>query len=306
MTAHHRMSPAEWGALILLSLLWGGSFFFAKVAVSTLPPLTVVLTRVGLAALALGLLLRLRGVALPRGAVIWGAFFGMGLLNNLIPFTLLFWGQTVIASGLAAILNATTPVFTLLVAHALTRDERLSAHRVAGVALGLVGVGLLVGMEALTGSGGQLPAILACLGAALSYGFAGVFGRRFRRMGIEPTVGAFGQVTASTAMMLPLVLAIDRPWQLEVPGPAVWGALIGLALLSTAMAYVLFFRLLATAGATNTVLVTLLVPVSAVLLGEVVLGESVAPPQLGGMALIGAGLLVMDGRVLGRRRPDSR
>lgn len=303
MDAHHRMSPTEWSQLALLSLLWGGSFFFAKIAVAALPPLTVVLVRVALAATALGLVLRLRGTPLPRSAALWRAFAGMGVLNNLVPFALIFWGETVLSSGLASILNATTPVFSLLVAHVLTSDEGLSAAKVAGIAVGLAGVVVLVGADVLAGVSGAVLPILACLGAALSYGLANAFGRRFRRMGVEPVVGAFGQVTATTAMMVPIALLADAPWRLPVPGPAVWAALAGLALLSTALAYIIFFRLLASAGATNTSLVTLLIPVSAVLLGILFLGERLTAAQAGGMALIGLGLVAIDGRAGAWLRP---
>ncbi len=296
MPAQHRMSATEWSLLALLSLLWGGSFFFAKIAVGALPPLTVVLVRVGLAAGALGLVLRLSGTPFPRTATLWWAFAGMGVLNNLVPFALIFWGETVLSGGLASILNATTPVFSVLVAHALTSDDRLTAGKIVGIAVGLAGVVVLVGAEVITGASGAVLPILACLGAALSYGFANVFGRRFKRMGIEPTVGAFGQVTATTAMMLPIAFVADTPWRLAFPGAAVLAALAGLALLSTALAYIIFFRLLATAGATNTSLVTLLVPVSAVLLGIAFLGERLSASQAIGMALIGLGLVAIDGR----------
>ena len=296
MPAQHRMSATEWSLLALLSLLWGGSFFFAKIAVGALPPLTVVLIRVGLAAVALGLVLRLSGTSFPRTATLWWAFAGMGVLNNLVPFALIFWGETVLSGGLASILNATTPVFSVLVAHALTSDDRLTAGKIVGIAVGLAGVVVLVGAEVITGASGAVLPILACLGAALSYGLANVFGRRFKRMGVEPTVGAFGQVTATTAMMLPIALVADTPWRLAFPGLAVVAALAGLALLSTALAYIIFFRLLATAGATNTSLVTLLVPVSAVLLGIAFLGERLSASQAIGMALIGLGLVAIDGR----------
>ena len=303
MPPQHRMSPTEWTLLALLSLLWGGSFFFSKIAVEALPPLTVVLARVGLAAIALGLFLRATGRPIPRGRALWLSFAGMGLLNNLIPFALIFWGQTIISSGLASILNATTPVFSLLVAHALTADEKLAANKLAGVALGIIGIVVLMGAQAVAGAAGSVLAILACLGAALSYGFASVFGRRFRRMGVEPALGAFGQITATTVMMVPIALIADMPWRLAAPSLSVWAALLGLALLSTALAYIIFFRLLATAGATNTSLVTLLIPVSAVLLGSLFLGEALSVSQAAGMALIGLGLLAIDGRLwpFGRR-----
>jgi drug/metabolite transporter (DMT)-like permease len=292
------MKLSEWCLLGFLSLLWGGSFFFSKVALSELPPLTVVLARVGIASGALWVYLRWRGIGIPIAAGAWGAFFGMGLLNSLIPFTLIFWGLGFIDSGFASILIATTPVFSIVVGSLLGRDERVSVSQAAGVVLGIAGVAVLLGGQAVSGAGDALWGILACLGAALSYGFANVFGRRFKQMGIEPAVGAFGQIAATSVMALPLALLIDQPWHLPAPGAVVWGALIGLALLSTAVGYVVFFRLIATAGATNTSLVTLLVPVSAVLLGAVFLGEQVSAPQLGGMALIAVGLVVLDGRIL--------
>ncbi|MDB5511361.1 MAG: eamA-like transporter family protein [Enterovirga sp.] len=302
MPPNHRMAATEWALLALLSLLWGGSFFFAKVAVATLPPLTVVLARVGLAALALALYLRWRGTPWPRDRAVWRAFVGMGLLNNLIPFALMFWGQTVLSSALASVLNATTPVFSLLVAHVLTADEKLAVHKVVGIALGVAGVAVLVGVEAVSQADPAILPILACLGAALSYGFASVFGRRFKRLGIDPVVGAFGQTAATSLMTVPLVLAVAAPWHSAWPDAPTWAALVGLALLSTALAYVLFFQLLATVGAINTSLVTLLIPVSAILLGSVFLGERLTGPQIGGMLLIGAGLLAIDGRILARHR----
>ncbi|WP_137127615.1 DMT family transporter [Roseomonas sp. HF4] len=294
--------PGDWGLLCLLSLLWGGSFFFAKVALSEVPPLTIVLARVAIAASALWLYLRLRGTPIPSTAATWWAFCGMGFLNNLLPFTLIFWGQTFIESGLASIINATTPLFSILVAHFLAADERLSLYKLTGIALGIAGVVVLLGAQTSSAADGAVWGVLACLGAALSYGFANTFGRRFKRMGIAPAVGAFGQITATACMALPLVLIVDRPWQHGMPGLATWGALIGLALLSTALAYIIFFRLIATAGATNTSLVTLLIPISAVLLGAAFLGERLSALQLGGMALIGLGLVVLDGRLLPRSR----
>ncbi|WBV43466.1 DMT family transporter [Pseudoroseomonas cervicalis] len=301
MSPSRPLLPLEWALLGLLSLLWGGSFFFSKVALSELPPLTVVLARVGIATAALWLYLRLRGLRVPAAPRLWRAFLGMGLLNSLIPFSLIFWGQTVIGSGLASILNATTPVFSILVAHFVAREEGLRPNRLAGIALGLAGVAVLLGGPAGGGAEAPLWGVLACLGAALSYGLANSYGRRFQRMGIDPAVSAFGQIAGTTAMALPLVLALDQPWRLAVPGLAVWGALAGLALLSTALAYIIFFRLLATAGATNTALVTLLIPASAILLGVFLLGERLSAAQLGGMGLIGLGLLALDGRVFGGR-----
>lgn len=296
------MGARDWAMLLTLSLVWGGSFFFVGVVVKELPPLTVVALRVGLAALALHLVLRILGMRFPTEPRVWAAFLGMGLLNNAIPFTLIAWGQTHIASGLASILNATTPLFTVLVAHGLTRDERLTGGRFAGVMVGLAGVAVMIGGAALQSFGVGVLAQIAVLGAAVSYAFAGVFGRRFKTLGVPPLSVAAGQVTASSLMLLPVALLVDRPWTLAVPSAAAIAALLALALVSTAFAYILFFRLLASAGATNVSLVTFLIPVSAVLLGIAFLGERLAPKHVLGMALIGLGLALIDGRVIAALR----
>ncbi len=300
-----RMGPAEWGQLLALALLWAGSFFFYKVLVTALPPFTIVFGRVLIAAVLLDLAILLRGGRLPRVARLWASFAVMGLINNLVPFSLIVLGETRISSGLASILNATTPMFTVLAAQAFTADEKLDAAKVAGLALGFVGVALLVGPAALSGlAGGDAWGEVAVLGAALSYGLAGVFGRRFR--GLPPLTVASAQLSASAVLTLPLCLAVDRPWTLPAPGIAVWAALLALAVVSTALAYVLFFRILARAGATNVSLVTLLVPVGAVLLGAAALDERLAPSAWAGMALIGMGLACLDGRMLARLRRRPR
>ncbi|HZB38641.1 MAG TPA: DMT family transporter, partial [Beijerinckiaceae bacterium] len=271
---------------------------FTGIAVAALPPLTIVALRVGLAALILNLALRPMGLSLPADRRVWAAFVGMGILNNVVPFSLIVFGQTRIGSGLAAILNATTPLFAVVVAHLATPDERLTPARLAGVALGLLGVVAMVGPAALHGLGGALAAQVACLAAALSYAVAGLYGRRFQALGVAPPATAAGMLTASAVLIAPLALLVDRPWTLPWPGPAAVAALLGLAALSTALAYLLYFRLLASAGATNLLLVTFLIPVSAVALGVLVLGEAIAARQVLGMALIGAGLAAIDGRAL--------
>jgi len=299
MTSVNRtMGPVEWSLLIALSVLWGGSFFFVGVAVSGLPPFTIVALRVGLAAIVLNLFVLAVGLRMPVERRVWLAFFGMGFINNLIPFSLIVWGQTHIASGLASILNATTPLFSVVVAHWLTTDERMTPGRIAGIVLGIAGVAVIIGPGALRGLGTNVLAQLAVLGASLSYAFGAVFGRRFRDMGIKPHVTATGQVSASTVMLLPLALLVDRPWTLAMPGMEVWGAVLGLAVLSTAVAYIIYFRILGSSGATNILLVTFLIPVSAVLLGVTILGETLLPRHLAGMLLIGLGLAAIDGRVV--------
>jgi drug/metabolite transporter (DMT)-like permease len=289
---------------LALSILWGGSFFFAKVAIGELPPLIVVFCRVALAAIALNVALASAGHSLWRRDTPWSTFFSMGVLNNLIPFSLLFWAQTHIASGVASILNATTPLFTLVVAHFLTVDEKMNATKVAALLLGLGGVAVLVGPSAMTRLNAGFWGQLACLGAAFSYALAGVYGRRFQRMGITPMEAAAGQVTASAILILPIMLAIDQPWALPAsPSLAIWAALAGLALLSTALAYVLYFHILAEAGATNLLLVTFLIPVTAILLGAAFLGERLELRHVAGMAMIAAGLALIDSRIVAVLRP---
>ncbi len=304
------MGRREWAMLLALAVLWGGSFFFNGVAVRQLPSFTLVWLRVAVAAAALLLAVRLLGQRMPRDGRTWLAFFGMGLLNNALPFVLIVWGQHRIPSGLAAILNATTPLFTVLVAHLLTADERLTLLKALGAVIGFAGAAVMIGAGGQVVQAGRigadLPAQLACLAAALSYAFAGIFGRRFRRMGVAPLATAAGQVCASTMLLLPPMLLIDHPWNLPPPDAAICGAVLGVGLLSTALGYWLYFRILAAAGATNLLLVTFLIPVSAILLGVLALGEALQPRQLLGMAVIGAGLAFIDGRLprrlLRRRR----
>jgi drug/metabolite transporter (DMT)-like permease len=292
------MSALAWSLLIALSVLWGGSFFFVAVAVAEIPPLTLVVLRVGIAAGLLWAALPLLGVAPPRGGRAWGAIAVMAVLNNIIPFTLIVWAQQTLPSGLAAILNATTPLWTVLVAHALTAEERATPGRVAGVALGFAGVAAMMGPDVWGGAAAAGLATLAMLAATLSYAFAGIWGRRFRAAGVAPMQAAVGQVSLAAVALAPVALAIDAPWQGAAPSAGAIGAVLGLAALSTALAYVLYFRILALAGAVNLALVTFLIPVSAILLGTLVLGESLAPRHLAGMALIGLGLASIDGRPL--------
>jgi drug/metabolite transporter (DMT)-like permease len=293
VTTPLRMGRTEWLLLLALAGLWGASFFFYKVMDSELPPFTVVLGRVGLAAIILNLVLAVRRDPLPLDPKLWRDFLVLGLFNCAVPFTLYAWGETRISSGMAAILNAATPIFTILVAQLFTQDEKLNWNKTAGVLFGFAGVGVLVGPDALRANR-DLLAEAGCLLATLFYGVASVYGRRFA--GLAPLKVATGQVTASAIILLPFCLVVDRPWLLPMPSVAVWGALAGIALLSTALAYILFFRILAVAGATNIGLVTFLLPISALLLGTVFLGEHITFVALLGMALIGIGLAAIDGR----------
>lgn len=297
-TANRPMTSIEWVLLLSLSVIWGGSYFFNGIAVRELPVLVVVASRVTLAALILIMILRIRGEHLPRAAGVWGAFFVLALLNNVLPFSLIVGGQAQIGSGLASILNAATPLFTVILANALTDDERMTAGKLIGVIIGFAGVAVMIGVDAIRVSGAHVLAQAMCIGATISYAFASIFGRRFKAMGVSPMATATGQVICASLILVPVVLIHDQPWTLPMPSSAAIIALICVAALSTALAYVIYFRLLASAGATNVQLVTLLVPVSAILLGWLFLGERLNFSHFAGMALIGLGLCAIDGRPL--------
>lgn len=296
------MRLGDWALLVLLAAVWGGAFVFYKLLdEARLPPLTIVCGRVSLAALALLVAVRASGGAMPRDARAWRAFLVMGTLNNVIPFTLIVFGETRVTSGLASILNATTPIFTVFAARAFARGEPLRAHTIGGAGLGFAGVAIALGPGALHGFALQSAGAFACLAAAAVYGCAAVYGRRFARMGMSPLVAATGQVCGSSLVMLPLALVVDRPWTLHVPTAGAWLAWAGLGLLCTAFAFVIYFRLIATVGAVNAAVVTLLVPISALLLGAAMLGEHLPASALAGMTVIMAGLLLIDGRLFAMR-----
>ena len=300
-----RLGPMDWGLLVLLSLLWGGSFLCVGIAVQELPVLTIIALRVSLAAIVLWGIALFCGHQLPRGRKTWQAFLALGLLNNVIPFGLIVFGQQTIGAGLAAILNATTPLWTVLVAALFLADERFSKQKLFGVLLGLVGVIVMVGPDSLAGISRNLGAQLAVLGATLSYAFASVFGRRFAAAKISPLHTALGQVTASSFILVPLALMIDTPWASALPSQATIFAILGLAVLSTAGGYLLFFNILERAGATNVSLVTLLIPPSAIAMGMLFLEETLQGIHFIGLALIILGLLSLQGRLFRLSRPKQ-
>lgn len=300
MAGTARMDGAALIMLTALSVIWGGSFILNAVILEEVPVMTLVALRVVLAALVLWPLIALSGLPVPRGPVVWAAFMFMGFANNVVPFVLIVWGQTSIGAGLAAILNATTPLFAALLAGLFLADETLSTRKVIGLLLGLAGVAALVGPAALGAIGSAVLPQLAILGATLSYGIAAVFARRFARWGVKPTVVAAGQLTGSSIMMVPLALAVDGV-PTALPSTTVVWSILGLAVVATAGAYVLYFSIIGRAGATNASLVTVLVPVFAGIMGVAILGERWGAEQLVGMALIIAGFAVLDGRLSVRR-----
>lgn len=292
------MSAKNWGLLLLLAMLWGSSFFFYKILVAALPPVTVVLGRVGIAAIALNLWLLLSGARLPLGNGRWKRFLLLGLINTVIPFVLIAWGETRITSGMASILNATTPIFMVIVAHFGTHDEKFSWAKIAGIGFGILGTAILVGPEAFSGASAVLGE-LAVIAASAAYGFGGVYSRRFKD--IPPQAAAAGQITGGAVILLPLSLAVDQPWRLAMPGWEIWASLLVIALINTALAYFVFFKLVANVGVTYISLVTFFIPIIALFLGAFFLGEAVTLQALAGMAVIGLGLVAIDGRLLKRR-----
>ncbi len=290
-----------WAMLVVLSILWGTSFIFTEIALEDIRPLTIATLRVSGATSALWIYLLIIGAEIPRSLSIWGAFLIMGIVNNAIPFAAIMFAQTLISASLASILNSTAPLFTVVLAGILLSDERITTSRIFAVILGFVGVVVMIGPPALLGIGADVLAQCAVLGASISYAFSAAFARRFKAMGLQQSVLAVGMLTMSSLCLAPVALFFDRPFTLDAPGFSAIAAAAGVALLSTALAYILYFRILAAAGATNLLLVTFLIPVSAILLGVNFLGESLNLSQIAGMFLIGLGLAVMDGRIFKRR-----
>jgi len=301
-----QMNGRDWLILGILAVIWGGAFFFIGVAVRHVPPLTYVWLRLTIAAAAMWGYLFFKGHKLGLPKQVWGSILLLALLNNALPFTLFGWGQTHIASGLASILNATTPIWGVLVAHFLTHDERMTPRKIAGVLLGFGGVATMIGPSLLASLGTSALAQVACVTASLSYALAAVWARRFRRMGVSPLSVTTGQLTAGALMMLPLSILVDQPWTHPFPPLTAWGAIAALALFCTAFGYVLYFRLIETSGATNALLVTLLVPPVAIVLGALFLNETLAVQDFVGLGLIALGLAAIDGRVLNLLRLPVR
>ena len=301
-TPNLSMRPIDWGMLIVLSTFWGGSFLFVGIAVSDFPAITIAFLRVVIGTVFLWLVLFSMRLKMPTKPRLWASFLVMGAINSAVPFSLIAWGQSHVASGLASILIAATPLFAVVGAHFATTDERMTGGRLAGVVIGLLGVIVLIGPEALGGFGTGLFGQVAIILAAVLYASASIYGRRFSKQGVPPLVVATGQVSAANVLLLPMVLLVDKPWQLAAPSALSWAAIGGLGVISTGVAYLLYFRVLAAAGATNLMLVNFLVPITAIVLGILVLDEVLLTQHIAGMLLIAGGLALMDGRAVAKLR----
>ena len=282
--------------LAALAIIWGGSFFFAEIALRELPPMTITLHRVFWALPILIFVIWAKGITPPKSLKIWGAYLTMGALNNALPFSLIFWGQTQITSGLASILNGATGVTGVIVAGLFLSDERLTPTKLIGVVVGFFGVALTVGIEALQNFDLRSLAQMAILLAGLSYSIAGVWAK-LRLSGQKPEMNALGMLLCSTVIMCPLALYIDGTPQFDLQ-ISTWSALLALAVICTSLSYLLYFNILNRAGSGNLMLVTLLIPPFAITLGVLVLGESLAPISLVGFAFIALGLIIIDGRAI--------
>ena len=238
------MTPLEWMLLAVLGTLWGGTFFFNAIALPEVPPFAVITFRVAVASAILWGVIFLSGVRIPRERRVWIAVIVMAALNSALPFFLIAWGQLHIASGLAAIIIASSPLYAVVAAHFCTDDERMSPGRVAGVLSGFVGVVFLIGPGVLEGLGHGLFGQLAIVGAALCYAGSALYGRRFARWEISPMFVATGQMSMATVLLLPFLLFLEQPWSLAMPSTEAWAALLGLAVVSTALAYLIYFRIL--------------------------------------------------------------
>ncbi|WP_254703805.1 DMT family transporter [Roseovarius sp. THAF9] len=298
MTTSPSISATSGVMLLALAAVWGGSFFFAEIALTEVPPLTITLHRVVWAVPILLVVVRILGLRLPRAPRVWCAYLVMGALNNAIPFSLIFWAQVEIQSGLASILNGTTAVFGAVVAGLLLRDEPLVPRKIVGAVLGLAGVAAIMGPDLLRGVDLRNLAQLAVLGAALSYALASVWAKR-ALAGQPPQMNALGMLMGSSLLMLPVALWVDGVPRFDL-SVHVWAALLSVAALSTALAYLLYFAILRRAGAANLMLVTLMIPPFAAGLGAAFLGERLSAEAWVGFGLIALGLLVTDGRVLRR------
>lgn len=300
MTLQKTLTGRAWAELILLAVIWGGSFLSIRIALDEIDPLTSVAHRTGWAMLVLwGVVLAMR-LPIPRDPRIWLGFLVMGLLNNVIPFGLMAWGQLYIETGLTSILNAATAIFGVIAAALFFADERMTARKGLGVALGFFGVATAIGLDNFRNFDLRSLAQLAIIAGTISYALAGVWARRFLG-GLPPQVAAAGMLTGSTLITLPLAWMVEGPITLALETDTLL-AIAYYAVVATAGAYLLYYRVLAMAGSGNLMLVTLLVAPVAITLGAVVRGEALSPNALAGFALLALGLIILDGRIWTRIR----
>lgn len=297
---HRSISTESWLLLIALATLWGASFLSIRIALDEIGPITAVAHRVGWAALVLWAYVALRGLPLPRDRRVWVGFLGMGVLNNVIPFTLMAWGQLYIPSGLTSIFNAATAVFGVLIAALLLADERLTPRKAIGVAVGFAGVVTAIGVESLRSFDITSLAQIAVLAGTVSYALAGVWARK-RLAGLAPQVAAAGMLSASALIMIPLAWVVEGPIRLDLQPRTIW-AIAYYTLGATALAYLLYYRVLTLAGSGNLMLVTLMITPIAIVLGAWVLDEQLAPNAYKGFALLALGLVIIDRRLIDRLR----
>lgn len=280
----------EWALLALLATCWGASYTFIKIGVATIPPVTLIAARTLIAGALLLAVLRMRGVKLPTEPSMWRRFMLQACLNSVLPFTLIAWAERSVDAGLATILNSTSPIFIFLLGLGLGGADKPTLRRLFGVGAGLAGICLIVGFEALNGLGHSLIAQLALVAAAVCYGCAAMFGRVFR--GLDPMVPAAGSLVSGAAMLVPASLVVDRPWTLS-PSAASMSAVLALAVLSTALAFTIYFRLIRTLGPMSTAAQAYLrVPIG-VTIGVMFLGEALAPTAWIGLACVVTGVVAM-------------
>jgi drug/metabolite transporter (DMT)-like permease len=285
----------------IMSLLWGSAFLLVEISLRSFAPNTLVFLRMGIAApFMLAALLFLRE-KLPTDFASWRQLFVLGALNAALPFILFFWGQQYLDSGYASVLNATTPLWGVIVAHFLTADERATPLRIAGVLIGLAGIIVMVGPQAMGGISSSLLAQLACIVSTSMYSFAAIYGRKLGQSSMTPMAAATGQAITAALIMLPIMLYFDRPWEQPMPSRDSVLAVLGLAIPVTALPYMLYFKTIDRAGASNAMLVGFIMPVVAIALGIAFLDESLTGGQIIGTALIALGLIAIDGRLLARR-----
>jgi drug/metabolite transporter (DMT)-like permease len=297
-------SGTDWALMLTLAMLWGGAFFFIAKILEEVPPYTMVLLRLAFATPPLFVVLYMNGQNFRLPTKVYGYFLILGAMNVAFPFILFAWAQLKISSGLASVLNATTPLWGVLVAHLLTRDDKATPMRILGVVLGFAGVATMMGAGLETASSVTILAQLACVVATLCYALSSIFAAKLYNEGVSTLQLATGQTLAGAIFMLPVVLATETPWANPVPSLSVLGYMIALSLLSTTLAYILYFKLLSRVGAANSLAITFLIPVVAIALGAIFLGETMTLAQFSGIGLIALGLVVLDGRLVRRVLPS--